>query len=276
MTIAAKYGGGGGTTNPNQVGAIPVGGASEPYNPYSKKNIMGGTGYKYGELTDPLQRQMQAVQASGDEEQVKAFQQSLGSMMSQQEQLAPYAKLGAKGAKQMGKYAKGGMRAFNQQQALLGLRGADAMNEAYQMNPAQQFAQQQAEKSMLRNRATTGGLGDEGVQASLARLTSGLTNQNIQSQLGQLGGMAARGQQASGNMLSTGYDASGGLANIYGTGQADVLGMAAGAHEQAAARNASKGYGAALAGGLGTMLYGKGGGMVGGALGGAFDDAFSI
>ena len=95
-------------------------------------------------------------------------------------------------------YGQAGGQALEQQMALLGLRGGDAMNQAYQMNPAQEFQRQQAEKALIRNRAVTGGLGNEGMSEALLRLNSGLTNQNVQNQLQQLGLISGVGANVAG------------------------------------------------------------------------------
>jgi len=97
-------------------------------------------------------------------------------------------------------WARAGKNALQQQQALLGLKGADAMNAAYMENPAHQFAQGQMEQALMRNAAATGGLRGSDVQRELAEYTSGLTNQNIQNQLSQLGFMSEQGRMARGNI----------------------------------------------------------------------------
>lgn len=120
-----------------------------------------------------------------------------------------------------------GLSALDKQMALLGLKGNDAMMSAYNENPAHAFAQEQAEKAMIRNRSVTGGLGDEGVQRELAYLTSGLTNQNINNQIQQLALLSGRGQNAAG----TRADIIGGQVNA-------SLGMDAQAAERNQARRA--------------------------------------
>jgi len=129
-------------------------------------------------------------------------------------------------------WARAGQGALQQQRALLGLKGADAMNAAYMENPAHQFAQGQMEQALMRNAAATGGLRGSDVQRELAEYTSGLTNQNIQNQLGQLGLMSEQGRMARGNI-----------------GQAragqwiDSMGIQARQAEQRAAARASRGTG---------------------------------
>jgi hypothetical protein len=131
-------------------------------------------------------------------------------------------------------YSQAGQSALEQQMALLGLRGGDAMNAAYMMNPAQQFERDQAEQALIRNRAVTGGLGNEGMSEALVRLQSGLTNQNIMNQLGALGGLSGMGANVAGRQ-----------SGIIGQQIADSWGMQMGlkglAAQQAAARNAQGG-----------------------------------
>lgn len=237
------------------------------------------SGYGYDELTPELQRQYNSLLQSGmSEDDIASFGATAGSAMAQQAQLAPYQQAGQQQLDNMQNYAQAGQNALTQQQALLGLSGQDAMNKAYNENPAQAFARQQQEQALLRNSAATGGLRGSGVQRELAELTSGLTNQNIQNQLSQLGVLSGRGQQATTGMYNQGYDASQGMANIYGTGHADLAGMQAGYAQQRASANAGQtggggGYGQAIGSAYGSQ-YGPIGSAIGGAAGSVLDDLF--
>lgn len=97
-------------------------------------------------------------------------------------------------------YQQAGSDALKQVQALLGMRGDKAFNRAYQESPAMAFNREQMEKALIRNRAATGGLGDEGMQMELAKLSSGLTAQSIQDQINQLMGLTGMGYGASGQI----------------------------------------------------------------------------
>lgn len=192
-------------------GALDAYGRGDVSSDQLRQEILARSGISEGQLTPELEAQLGQLLAMPEQgrsghfgSMLEGFQKTAPIAVAQQTRLAPYSAAGTD--------------ALAQQRALLGLDGVEAMNAAYNLNPAQQFAQEQSEKAMLRNRATTGGLGDEGVQESLARLTSGLTNQNIQSQLGQLGAMSARGQ----NLALTEADIAGGqIADMYGIHEAN-------------------------------------------------------
>lgn len=183
--------------------------------------ILSRSGLSRDQLTPAMQAQLQQLTGLSNRgskkfgTSLKGFQETAPVAIAQQQEYAPYK--------------EAGMGVLEQQQALLGLKGADAMNNAYNLNPAQQFAQQQAEKALIRNRNVTGGRGDEGVQEALTRLTSGLTNQNIQGQLGQLGALSSQG-----------YNASQNLANIAGGQIADAYAIGNRGQAQRAAANKAK------------------------------------
>jgi hypothetical protein len=165
-------------------------------------------------------------------------------------------------------YEQAGLGALQQQQALLGLSGQDAMNKAYNENPAQAFARQQQEQALLRNSAATGGLRGSGVQRELAELTSGLTNQNIQNQLSQLGAMSGRGQQASGNIANSygqmGDIQAGQIYDMHGINQA---GQQERSRQNSADSNRKLGM-VSQAIGLGANVFAPGASMMGGMFGG--------
>lgn len=197
--------------------------------------ILSGAGITADQLTPELQAQLDKL--VGLAEQGRSFQ--YGDMLKGFQATAPVV---AAQERRFAPYEQAGLSALDQQMALLGLRGDDAMRAAYMENPAQEFAREQAEKAMIRNRAVTGGLGDEGVQRELAYLTSGLTNQNIQQQLQQLGLLSGRGMESS----FAGAEAAAG-------GIADAGAIARMSDEQRAIRNAQNSGFNKVLGGLGMV-----------------------
>jgi hypothetical protein len=151
------------------------------------------SGMREGQLTPAMRAQIEQARKlyqSGDVAKAEAartaFASTANPMMQQVRANQPWA--------------RAGKNALQQQQALLGLKGDEAMQQAYGNNPAHQFAQGQMEQALMRNAAATGGLRGSDVQRELAEYTSGLTNQNIQNQLGQLGLMSEQGRMARGNI----------------------------------------------------------------------------
>jgi len=168
------------------------------------------------EVQNQLRQLMGATRegmTGGFEGLLKGFQSTAPAMLAQQTRLQPYEAAGE--------------TALQRQLDLLGLNGYKAMNEAYMESPAQKFARQQQEKALIRNRAVTGGLGDEGVSEALARLTSGLTNQNIQGQLNQLGALSGRG-----------YNAASTIGQVGASGLVDQQRILSAADQARSARNA--------------------------------------
>jgi len=155
--------------------------------------VMQQAGINQGQMTPELQAQLDRLGMFYNKGQVgkargaaEAFRSTAMPMIAQQKANQPWA--------------ESGQKALTMQQNLLGLNGAEAMNSAYMENPAHQFAQSQMEQALMRNASATGGLRGSDVQRELAQYTSGLTNQNIQNQLSQLGFMNEQGRMATGNI----------------------------------------------------------------------------
>jgi len=89
--------------------------------------------------------------------------------------------------------------ALTQQQALIGLSGAEAQAEALQAieaSPGQQFLRDRAQRNLLRNQSAIGGLGGGNVRSALVQQGVGFAQQDIQNQFGRLGQIAGQGQTA--------------------------------------------------------------------------------
>ena len=164
---------------------------------------------------------------------------------------APYQAAGAGALPTLQQYAAGGAPAFEQQQALLGLRGPEAERAAIQrISGGEQFKAlaEQGEGALLSRASATGGLRGGNIQGALAQFRPALLSNLIEKQYGQLGGLAATGGTVAQNLASSGLSATGELARI---GQASAAGVGtAGSQTGANIANLLGQQGAATAGGI--------------------------
>jgi hypothetical protein len=152
-------------------------------------------------------------------------------------------------------YVTGGTKAFEQQQALVGVQGPEAQRAAIaalEQGPAFQALQQQGENALLQQASATGGLRGGNVQAALAQFRPQLLSQLIEQQYGQLGGLAKYGQASAAG--------TGAAAQETGSNLAQLLAAqgAAQAGGQLAAGKAFASIPSAISGGLG-IFSGLGG-----------------
>jgi len=83
-------------------------------------------------------------------------------------------------------FTQQGQQASQQQAALSGALGQEAQAQAFQgfqSSPGQQFLQQEAERSLLRNQAATGGLGGGNVLRELQKQAIGLAQCLLSGQI---------------------------------------------------------------------------------------------
>jgi hypothetical protein len=109
----------------------------------------------------------------------------------------------------LGPYNEAGMRALEQQQALMGLLGPEAQAAAQQaIQAGPQFGEmvRQSEMGILSNAAATGGLRGGNTQAALMQNRPNILTQLINQQLQGLAGLSGQGLQAGGQQagLNTG------------------------------------------------------------------------
>lgn len=150
-------------------------------------------------------------------------------------------------------FRQAGLGALSQQQAMLGLSGQEAQQQAYaglQESPGQQFLRSRAERSLLRNQAAIGGLGGGNIRTALQQQGVGFAQQDIQNQFNRLGTLTGAGQAATTNVAQAG-------------GQ--VASNIAGLQQQAGAAQASGILGAQQA--QGQFMGQIGRGLAGGAIG---------
>jgi hypothetical protein len=117
----------------------------------------------------------------------------------------------------MSPYVQAGTGAMQQQQALIGLQGPEAQQQAisgFEQSPLFQSMQQQGENAILQNASATGGLRGGNVQAALGQFRPQLLNQLIEQQYGRLGGLAAMGQASAAGQAGAGMQSAGNVGNL--------------------------------------------------------------
>lgn len=114
-------------------------------------------------------------------------------------------------------YVSAGTGALSQQQALLGLSGADAQRNAYSAieNSAGFQAQvQQGENAMLQNASATGGLRGGNIQGALAQYRPAMLTNAINQQYANLGGLTQLGQNSAAGVGSSGMTSANNVATL--------------------------------------------------------------
>lgn len=152
-------------------------------------------------------------------------------------------------------YVTGGTKAFEQQQALVGVQGPEAQKAAIaqlQAGPTFQALQQQGENALLQQASATGGLRGGNVQAALAQFRPQLLSQLIEQQYGQLGGLAKYGQASAAGTGAAAQETGGNIAQLLAAQGAATAGG------QLAAGKAFASIPSAISGGLG-IFSGLGG-----------------
>lgn len=161
-------------------------------------NILGGiTGAKQaGKAAEQAGQTQAAAAQAGIDEQRRQFD-SLVQLMSP--------------------YVQAGTGAMQQQQALIGLQGPEAQQQAvsgFEQSPLFQSMQQQGENAILQNASATGGLRGGNVQAALSQFRPQLLNQLIEQQYGRLGGLATMGQASAAGQASGGMQSASNVGNL--------------------------------------------------------------
>jgi hypothetical protein len=114
-------------------------------------------------------------------------------------------------------YVSAGTTALGQQQALLGLSGANAQKNAYAAieNSAGFQAQvQQGENAMLQNASATGGLRGGNIQGALAQYRPAMLTNAINQQYANLGGLTQMGQNSAAGVGSSGMTSANNVASL--------------------------------------------------------------
>ena len=180
---------------------------------------------------------------AGIEEQRRQFE-------AIQDLLKPYVSAGQQAITGFQPFQQAGAQAFEQQQALAGLRGPEAQQAAISQIESSPFLQsqiEQGERALLQRASATGGLRGGNVQAALAQFRPQMLQQAIEQQYGRLGGFAGTGLGVTEALFRGGQAAAAGQAS-----QAGALGQGiAGALQQQGAGTSAllQQQGAAQAGG---------------------------
>ena len=196
--------------------------------------------------------------------QKSASEEASGAQRSASEAaIAEQRRQQAESERLLAPYMQAGQAALGQQQALLGLGGADAQRAAIaqiEQGPQFQAMVEQGEMGILQNASATGGLRGGNTQAALAQFRPQMLSQLIQQQMAQLGGLSGAGQQGAMSAAGLGQDSAQGIMRQYGA-QGQAAAGAAMAQGQAMS-NIFGGVGGALGtlGGLGAMGRGPFGG----------------
>jgi hypothetical protein len=174
--------------------------------------IVGGTS-----LLGGLAQSNSAKQAS--KAQTQAAQQGIDEQRRQLEAsrqiLSPYVGAGTEAIARLQPYAQAGVGSLQQQQALLGLLGPEAQQQAIaQIEQGGGFQAQvrQGEEALLQRASATGGLRGGNIQAALAQFRPQMLQQAIEDQYGRLGGLTALGQTTTQNIAQLGQASAAGQA----------------------------------------------------------------
>jgi hypothetical protein len=158
-------------------------------------------------------------------------------------------------------FQEAGVAALGQQQALLGIGGEEAQNEAFAAfneSPGQKFIRDRAQKNLLRNAGSMGGIGGGNIRSALVEQGTGFAQQDFNNQFGRLGQIAGQGQNATTNVSQFGATAANQAGNA---GIAQTEARASGILGRQQAINQGIGD---IAGLTGTALGIAGGGQFGG------------
>ena len=157
----------------------------------------------------------------------KAQQEASGASIDEQRAqfeamqrtLKPYVDAGSPALRQIASYADVAQPALNEQQALNGMFGAEAQQQAInriEQSPLYMEQVRQGENAMLQNASATGGLRGGNIQAALAQFRPAVLSQMIEDKYSKLGGMVDFGGSAALNLAKMGQ------ASAAGTGAAGM------------------------------------------------------
>jgi len=123
-------------------------------------------------------------------------------------------------------YVQAGTGALGAQQALLGLGGPEAQQQAIsgiETSPYFQALTRQGEEGILQSASATGGLRGGNVQGALAQYRPQVLQQLIENQYSKLGGLTQLGQASAAGVGAAGQNTGLNVANLLGqSGQAQA------------------------------------------------------
>ena len=121
--------------------------------------------------------------------------------------------------KLMAPYVQAGTGSLQGQQALLGLLGPEAQQQAYagiEQGPMFQSMVEQGEAGILANASATGGLRGGNIQAALGQFRPQMLQSMIQNQYQNLAGLTSLGQASAAGQAGYGQQTASNIANLYG------------------------------------------------------------
>jgi hypothetical protein len=114
-------------------------------------------------------------------------------------------------------YVQAGTPALQGMQALIGLGGQQAQQEAIgaiEQSPLFQSQVRQGEEAMMQNAAATGGLRGGNIQAALAQFRPAMLQQAIDQQYSRLAGLTGLGQQSAAGVGTAGINTGANVGNL--------------------------------------------------------------
>jgi hypothetical protein len=114
-------------------------------------------------------------------------------------------------------YVQAGQPALQAQQAMLGLGGAEAQQQAIagvEQSPLLQALMRQGEEAMLQQASATGGLRGGNMQAALAQFRPQMLQEALDQQYARLGGLTALGQQSAAGVGTAGMQTGQAVAGL--------------------------------------------------------------
>jgi len=114
-------------------------------------------------------------------------------------------------------YTQAGQPALQGMQAMLGLQGAEAQQQAIagvEQSPLLQALTRQGEEAMLQQASATGGLRGGNMQAALAQFRPQMLQEALDQQYARLGGLTALGQQSAAGVGAAGMQTGQAVAGL--------------------------------------------------------------
>lgn len=189
---ASQYSGGSGDNNAANISGSVANQSTSSSNQYSTS---GGTVANDGSITSAVQAELDA-NARAQDFLESSYADSRGDLLP---------------------YQQAGEAALTQQQALTGLSGVDAQQQAYDdfiESPAQAFIRKQQQKTLLAGASATGQLGGGNVQKALVDYGTGVAAQQQDTLYNQLAGISGTGQVAASNQATTATTFGANAANL--------------------------------------------------------------
>lgn len=174
-----------------------------------------------GDVVGGITGAKQAGQAAEQAGQLQ-YQASMAGVEEQRRQFDKLVEL-------MAPYVAAGEGGMAGQQALVGLKGPEAQQQAISaLEQSPEFASlvQQGENALLQQASATGGLRGGNTQAALAQFRPQILSALIEQQYGRLGGLTKIGQASAVGQAAAGMETGSNVANLLQQGGAAQAGAA--------------------------------------------------